>query len=392
MFRLLRVKASGFRNLSDGIEINLLSRTRIYETDPIKQILEVDENLHTFKSVAVVGNNSSGKTSVLWLLITAVWFLYRGRFPVDLSNFGNDEMELETDFYLRGKIYFYKVRFKKPAPSVLVQEDDVEILEESLSSVRYSGYLGKKALDRKGAAKIEPLAESFGGSSSIRNLLRGEINFAFFDTNRIGGPMQSLVSDSFFLTLEQADPKMKNLVLGLLDDSIATLELINGDLVEFARVGEEKRIITRSQLITLLSAGTIRGLELFIKIDAILRSGGILFVDELETSFHKELVRTILSFFNSYSTNPLGAQLFFTTNMTTCLNFLSRRDAIFITHRNGKVVSCVNLKDGYDARSDLRLSNQMDAGDFGTNVDYEKLMDVKEEIMDAVRFADVRGA
>ena len=70
-----------------------------------------------------------------------------------------------------------------------------------------------------------------------------------------------------------------------------------------------------------------------------LESGGLLLVDELESSLHPLLGLAIIRLFNSPKTNPRNAQILFTTHDTNLLgNILGepllRRDQIWFTEKD----------------------------------------------------------
>ncbi len=387
MLKLLRVKATGFRSLEDGFEINLLNRSRVSDVDSAPQILEIDENLYGFKTAAIIGNNSSGKSSILALLCGVLAFLKFGRCQFPLSDFGKDTIKLEIDFYLEGKIYFYDGTIAKPAPEFDGYMDFGEILEESLSSLPYAPYMGRKALAKKANAKKVELRPCCIDCSGMRDISKGHIDFVRFDTNVAG---TKFIDDSFYDYLEKADGKVRKALLALLDDSIQHIEKFE-DRVKLVKKGEAPIIIRKKELPSYVSTGTIRGLELFLRVYRILDSGGVLFVDEIDNSLHAELVRNVLSLFKSYRANINGAQLVFTTHSFDTIDLLDRKDSVFIAHRDGNAVKMANLKDGYEIRSDLLLSHQLDGGDYGTDVDYDRMMDARRTITDGVRSASVRG-
>lgn len=66
----------------------------------------------------------------------------------------------------------------------------------------------------------------------------------------------------------------------------------------------------------------------------VIRSGGVLVVDELDRSLHPHLALKIVSLFNDPATNPHNAQLIFNTHDTNLLdNELLRRDQIWFTEK-----------------------------------------------------------
>jgi uncharacterized protein len=83
------------------------------------------------------------------------------------------------------------------------------------------------------------------------------------------------------------------------------------------------------------SQGTQRLFGLIAPLLDILQNGRTLVVDELDSSLHTLLVRQLVSLFHSAETNPLGAQLIFTTHDTALLDTeLFRRDQIWLTEKD----------------------------------------------------------
>jgi AAA15 family ATPase/GTPase len=87
------------------------------------------------------------------------------------------------------------------------------------------------------------------------------------------------------------------------------------------------------------SAGTVALLDLAIRLVPTLRTGGILCVDEIESSLHPMLAGALLRLFCSKETNANGAQLIFTTHDTNLLGSVLgsealRRDQIWFTEKD----------------------------------------------------------
>ncbi len=85
-----------------------------------------------------------------------------------------------------------------------------------------------------------------------------------------------------------------------------------------------------------------------------LRTGKILFIDELDARLHPLITRELICLFNSNETNPHNAQLIFTTHDTNLLSSKTfRRDQIWFTEKDNKgatdLYSLVEYKVGKDA-------------------------------------------
>ena len=83
------------------------------------------------------------------------------------------------------------------------------------------------------------------------------------------------------------------------------------------------------------SDGTRKLMSLAPAMESVLKNGGILLVDELEKEMHPLLVQYIVARFQSKNTNPLGAQLIFTTHNTELMNMeFIRKDQFYFVEKD----------------------------------------------------------
>lgn len=87
------------------------------------------------------------------------------------------------------------------------------------------------------------------------------------------------------------------------------------------------------------SQGTQALLSLAVSLMDVLRSGGVMCVDELDASLHPSIAREIVRMFHDPGTNPRGAQLIFNTHDTNLLDSQVegarlRRDQIWFTEKD----------------------------------------------------------
>lgn len=83
------------------------------------------------------------------------------------------------------------------------------------------------------------------------------------------------------------------------------------------------------------SDGTRKLMAIAPAIESALRNGGVLLVDEIERELHPMLVEYIIAKFQNKSSNPLGAQIIFTTHNTELMNeTLIRKDQIYFVDKS----------------------------------------------------------
>lgn len=83
------------------------------------------------------------------------------------------------------------------------------------------------------------------------------------------------------------------------------------------------------------SSGTNKAFNISGPVFDVLNEGGILMIDELDSSLHPHLTLAIIRLFHSKEENPYNAQLIFTTHDTNLLNYGKyRRDQIYFTEKD----------------------------------------------------------
>jgi AAA15 family ATPase/GTPase len=102
------------------------------------------------------------------------------------------------------------------------------------------------------------------------------------------------------------------------------------------------------------------------KILRTLEKGGLMIVDELDTSLHPFITKMIVMIFQSETTNPKNAQLIFTTHDVSLLDRdLIRRDQVWIAEKNEKGSTELYSLQDFDVREDTPFEKWYLAGKFG---------------------------
>lgn len=385
MLELLKVKASGFKLLEDNFELDFTTRTRVYQKDKLSEIEEIDKGLNTFRSIAFVGGNSSGKSTALSLVLKTLLFLQTGRWEFIPREFKKDSIDLNIVFYLEGFLYNYSCTFSKiEIDKLSIANIYSPITNEKLIKLEYNkarGIVNLDLLNTNGVDESEILKSSLLDTSAIAKITGDKISVDEFSNNNIVNFDVNIVRNTFFASLNSCDKELVSSIIKLLDESIEYIICDNSDLVKFKRINEKEIIISKFELLSILSSGTFRGVELYVRSINALKYGKVFIVDEIENCFHKNLVKNLLFIFNSKNINSKGAKLIFSTHYTEILDSLSRRDNIFITHKENGYVNSKNLYSDYDVRTELSKSNQFDNNVFNTSFNYEQLLNVKELII-----------
>lgn len=133
------------------------------------------------------------------------------------------------------------------------------------------------------------------------------------------------------------------------------------------------------------SAGTLKMFALYPLLQDVLETGGVLFIDELNSRLHPLLVRTFILIFLNTKTNPKHAQLVFTSHDSWQLNSkILRRDEIWFCEKASDGVSTLYSlvdfvdKDGMKIRKDENYENNYLLGKYGA-IPTMKCFDIFEE-------------
>lgn len=385
MLKVLKIKVNGFKLLEDDFEIDLTTKARVYNDDINKEIFSIDEGLNTLRCFALVGGNSSGKSSVLSLILKTFVFLQTGRWEYINREFKKDKIHLEVVFYLNQIIYKYSADFNKiDGINISYANKYSPIENEKLTKFKYIKSKGKKnleLLELEGKDANDVLGESLNDTSAIIRITKNEVFVDDFYSNNIANFNQIIVRDTFFTSLSSCNQKLVSSIINLLDNSIEYIVYNNSDNILFKRFNEPEVNMHSSELIAILSAGTFRGVELYIRAINALKKGKVFIVDEIEDCFQKNLVYNLLFLFNDEKINKYGAQIIFSTHYVEILDYLKRRDGIFITHKENGKINAKNLYSDYDVRTELLKSKQFDNNVFDTSLNYKQLLEVRRNLL-----------
>ena len=115
------------------------------------------------------------------------------------------------------------------------------------------------------------------------------------------------------------------------------------------------------------SAGTGRFFALAAHIIRILKTGGVLVVDDLDASLHPLMSKAIVEQFDNKETNPNGAQLIYNSHEIFLMSeeVSLRRDQIWLTEKNDTEETGLIRLSNYKTRDDYRIDRNYLAGRFG---------------------------
>lgn len=392
---LKSVKIRNFYSIGEEQEISFSIRRKDVLDDSARLI---SDDLAMNVTSCVIGPNASGKTNILKAITFLFWFVensYTSQkadapIPVETHKLKeNEPTSIEVMFCNNQKLYKYFIEFNRK-----------EILKESLSrkNERMSNiYTLKRTGDKVTIAtrglKINEADEKRFKERQNVPLLSSLIDtkylpditfFKNYDSNvtQLGLTHYHMVSTSMNASqVLHKDSQLrkdvlsfiKNVDLGISDFGFREVSVYSRK--EGAEVDEKAQILqcihksadVNFELDILEeSNGTQHSFSLLSDILPILKTGGVVVIDEIESGLHPYIVKKIISLFESKDTNPHKAQLIFSTHQHLLLKDRTKTQ-IFITERNNDnfETEIFRLDEVEGIRNDENYFNKYIAGAYG---------------------------
>lgn len=375
---LIRFEVSNFRSIRDPVELSMVAVDQ--DRAEARPIPNLGESL--LPLAAIYGPNASGKTNVVAAL---TWLRAAVR---DSLRFWDDEIPIEPFTFADGRGRPSEFTIESVISGVRYEY----VVELDLQAVRYEGlfhYPEKKRrrlFEREGAEF--KLQRGLGNLSGTRDLLTARtlgLSIARrFDEPLVSdfardllaaqtlGPRLLSRRPSFahrgFLTrrwfetpsdhdqltltgmeeasrITQADRTRALALLRMADLGIDDVVFDEQEVTYAAgpdstqtRMQRRMRLLHRTgdEWVPLdfdaESEGTRTWYQLIGPVLTALKAGSLLLFDELDASLHPTLSMQLIRLFHDPATNPLGAQLIFTSHDTSLLNHLNR-DEVWLTEK-----------------------------------------------------------
>lgn len=408
---LIQFNFKNFKSFRDDAILDL-SATKISEYND--RIIEVGGE-KILPVAAIFGANASGKSNIQQA------FSYMGNYVARSFAFGGDADEKKSKSEFVQPTPFLFDTLSKDAPSTFevyfigdesekhkqynygFSIDQCGVCEEWLNvcakssrgkykSVFYrnrdDSQLDLSGLPRnshdniKTALENEALIVSLGAKLKVDRLKYIRDWFLKHDMTDFGDPLENFVMSKFipdgFVENEDVRHNVIN-YFSSFDESIIDFEVEKtkdekGE--EHVNIKTLHKVIASDEKIAIPlreeSAGTLKMFALYPALQEVMETGGVLFVDELNSRLHPLLLRNFLISFLDPKINRNHAQIIFTTHDSWVLsNNLLRRDEIWFTEkdRNG-ISSLFSLADfiddtGFKIRKDENYEKNYLLGKYG---------------------------
>lgn len=347
--KILSIKIGSNFLFPDGFFIDFKNSDRVRKGserhDNYKSAHKLKTGVYNQVLLSLVGLNATGKTTVLQIISF-------------VANLAILQRSLESATYILNKLHVSK---EKPLniqvellennkvyylDSLIVEDKGMFVFaDETLYEIPLSQYKSncekgnfnvlKKRSDEINNIYLksdESIIKSISLKKGVFIFNRDLVNFNY--PRWLGEPPVEII--------KLFDPSIKKLVIESSDDcSISSAKAS----IRFERSSESNENSVMS-LENVVSSGTIKGLTIFPWLVAALSAGGYVVIDEIENHLNKKLITFIFDLFTDEKTNPKGACLIFSTHYPELLDYMTRKDNIYISLRDrGECLRVQRLSD-----------------------------------------------
>lgn len=370
--KLLRVRASNYKNCCDDFTIDLVAKSKKTSEDKEYELHMIAEDLYVFNTAAFIGKNASGKTSAIELMECSYEIL--SEFRLEDKHYNYENVKLEIIFYHENYIYKYHTILKSDANL----GSKANFTEQHIYRKKYYKSNIKEIYCDNDFEEIVDLGELPEDTSIVFFVLKKKATRAvYFDCEGEGSDTYHLMFKAMKNYQISNDILIK--IIRIFDDKIRNLEMVDEKHYKLTYQDCVKEL-SDTELIYMLSSGTTKGVLLYIFVVAALENGFDLLIDEVENHFHKTLVENMISLFKDKSVNKKSATLIFATHYCEVLDLFNRQDNIWLA-KSGDKIYLENMYQTYNIRPELLKSRQFYNNAFNTSVNYEDLMALKKELM-----------
>jgi AAA15 family ATPase/GTPase len=392
MLRILRIEYKNLPVYDGNFAIDLFAADRVMKDE---FLYRMHNTLYLQNLISFAGMNATGKTTALRLINLAMRIVINNASLNDIISIrygmlGNDS-EMIVTFCNDDTVYQLHSYFAETNTSVASNISHYSFKEEILKSKSLKGIKRRKDLLNFDDAKV--LAKRSELDAQAKSVLKPDDSIVIMVTRDNDCIVQDVLTENY-VNYSPMLGDTPSAVLNAFDENIEYLKTYTYDqdnhknlqwVLKFKNNETVYRTDNPIELNRLISAGTIKGQTIIGLATAVLSKRGYLIVDELENHFNKEIVHVILDLFNNEKTNPRGACLIFTTHYSEILDFIDRKDNIYLTRKKNGLLSVSKLSNEINRndikKSELIISNYL----HGTAPKYQQIKKLKDYVCRIVK-------
>ncbi len=344
----------------NGFFVDLCSSDRVRvgpdKPDFYQPAYKIAPGLYSQVIVGFVGLNATGKTTILdaICLISNILIgdhkLNENNVRTLLDKFfilSDSSLEFQVEFENESNIYKIESTIGVDSNLYYFEKEKLSITTLNLykSNKQYSKEILREQVE-KTSDYLKPDISIVSAYNNCKEKYNSNLRFVNSNiASWIGTPPNEFV--------KCFDSSIKNLTMYKNISSNALEVSVMFNRSNSHQANQSKKVPIES----ILSSGTIKGMTMLPAIIEVLKFGGYYIADELENHFNKKIIEFIMGLFTDKRTNPKGACLIFSTHYTELLDFISRKDNVYITTRDNNFLKLTRLSDSKEVvRNDISKS------------------------------------
>lgn len=401
---LLQLKVKNYRSYKEEAVFSLEANSSLTKFKNVFEINNEKQDFRLLKTAIIYGANASGKSNIIRALFELIFLILNKpvideniriyepflfdtssnnmptkfeliflgpnniKYEYKISIHKNIILEEDLNFYPNGKVT--NLFSRKPFdPSTHIQKG---MLGDIYKKKEFNVFENQLFLSKFGDDEPhELLTEVFlyfrnytiinATNISHKQFIERSLNDYLYNNEEIKNKLSRLING--------ADTKINDIIIEKNKETGSRSNLRNSynvfgrhDIYSDSKIDGFYELPLKEESVGTQSLYTI-GAEIL----KVLEKGGVIAVDELDTSLHPYLTKMIVMLFQSEKTNPKNAQLIFTTHDVTLLDRdLIRRDQIWITEKDKRGISeLFSLQDFDGLREETPFEKWYLAGKFG---------------------------
>lgn len=338
----------------------------------------------------LVGKNATGKTTIMKLIMGVLGLLTQDEsIPQTRLNdvlIGDKSIEVNTVWCGSDKkMYLDEMKFKRDSDKWVISSEIIWDKKVSQNASKKDFLHFKKDIPVLDRNNLDEIASSVlaDDDSIFRSIIK-------MNNYKVPGVIDTLFYTNYNTLVYTPGQRVPGEILAYLDPTIEYLKLNrtkDGAFFYQLKFREEDNVITEKDFMAVtkyLSSGTAKGVILYANIILALKTGGIIFIDELENHFNHSIARTFMEYFTNPKINLNRSTLIFSTHYSEFLDEIDRGDQIFIARREDKI--SLTRYSETDMRPDISKSEVFQADNLGgTSPSYNAYINLKNATIKAVK-------
>lgn len=351
--RVIRLVLKGLRGFEDqAVGLDFITNERIEEGDAVHLVLK---NVYGHDTIMLIGENATGKSTILNAVEAVFHALQHNNLNTTcLNRYFDKKLELTACFRIDNEIVEWNAAVVKLPVYEITSEYRERIGFESESIISKTVY---KIRSRKQLYNFEDRKISLTREQVISTKRYAKLNESVSILSVLY-EKEMPYYQSIGLTGYHAEAESKT---GKYDSTVAVLEQFLGDGLPHMKQDAKAAA------------------EILVQAFRCLDKGGYLLIDDIDRRLSKEMIRLLVTLFQNREVNSQGACLLFACHYVEVIDFIKRKDNVYITRLEQGKPEFINAADKITRSAHKKNDNFLKKLISGTQPEAEIKSETKSE-------------